>query len=228
MLTFQSILRSCLTPRGCLLSQNPGSRFCGWWGYGPPRGPQPIFCCHSLGSQYQSLRQKAVGSRKALQQRHEVLKAESSGGGYQGHCLWLWGNGEGAQIQGLCSRWDSRVGGHAELTPKHPLGPPRPPDSDLPPSDASDLQGRQLLAGLDKVASDLDRQEKAITAILRPPLEQGRAVQDSAERAKDLKVPRAGGTGWPPGLAAGPAHSLMSMGALGAPWGPLATCNGKP
>uniref|UniRef100_A0A2K6P984 Periplakin n=1 Tax=Rhinopithecus roxellana TaxID=61622 RepID=A0A2K6P984_RHIRO len=40
--------------------------------------------------------------------------------------------------------------------------------------DASDLQGRQLL-------------EKAITGILRPPLEQGRAVQDSAERAKDLK-----------------------------------------
>uniref|UniRef100_A0A2K5YSP3 Periplakin n=1 Tax=Mandrillus leucophaeus TaxID=9568 RepID=A0A2K5YSP3_MANLE len=39
---------------------------------------------------------------------------------------------------------------------------------------ASDLQGRQLL-------------EKAITGILRPPLEQGRAVQDSAERAKDLK-----------------------------------------
>ncbi|XP_004627850.1 periplakin [Octodon degus] len=55
------------------------------------------------------------------------------------------------------------------------------------PGDASDLQGRQLLAGLDKVASDLDRQEKAIIGILRPPLEQGRAVQDSAERAKDLK-----------------------------------------
>uniref|UniRef100_A0A667IQ23 Periplakin n=1 Tax=Lynx canadensis TaxID=61383 RepID=A0A667IQ23_LYNCA len=48
-------------------------------------------------------------------------------------------------------------------------------------------QGRHLLAGLDKVARDLDRQEKAITGILRPPLEQGRAVQDSAERAKDLK-----------------------------------------
>ncbi|KAL4685717.1 hypothetical protein H8959_001314 [Pygathrix nigripes] len=55
------------------------------------------------------------------------------------------------------------------------------------PGDASDLQGRQVLAGLDKVARDLDRQEKAITGILRPPLEQGRAVQDSAERAKDLK-----------------------------------------
>ncbi|XP_032253630.1 periplakin isoform X3 [Phoca vitulina] len=55
------------------------------------------------------------------------------------------------------------------------------------PGDASDLQGRHLLAGLDKVAIDLDRQEKAITGILRPPLEQGRTVQDSAERAKDLK-----------------------------------------
>ncbi|KAB0352688.1 hypothetical protein FD754_017545 [Muntiacus muntjak] len=98
----------------------------------PPTDPEALALADSLGSQYQSLRQKAAGSRKALQQRHEVLKAESSG-------------------------------------------------------DASDLQGRQLLAGLDKVASDLDRQEKAITAILRPPLEQGRAVQDSAERAKDLK-----------------------------------------
>uniref|UniRef100_G3SRZ5 Periplakin n=1 Tax=Loxodonta africana TaxID=9785 RepID=G3SRZ5_LOXAF len=56
-----------------------------------------------------------------------------------------------------------------------------------PGADASDLQGRQLLAGLDKVARDLDQQEKAITGILRPPLEQGRAVQDSAERAKGLK-----------------------------------------
>lgn len=70
---------------------------------------------------------------------------------------------------------------------------------------------------MDKVASDLDRQEKAITAILRPPLEQGRAVQDSAERAKDLKVPRAGGTGWPRGLPRGPAHGLMPVGALDAP-----------
>lgn len=70
--------------------------------------------------------------------------------------------------------------------------PPLPADCDFPLADASDLQGRQLLAGLDKVASDLDRQEKAITGTLRPPLEQGRAVQDSAERAKDLKVPQAG------------------------------------
>ncbi|KAK2118561.1 hypothetical protein P7K49_005448 [Saguinus oedipus] len=46
---------------------------------------------------------------------------------------------------------------------------------------------RAPAAGLDKVASDLYRQEKAITGTLRPPLEQGWAVQDSAEWAKDLK-----------------------------------------
>ncbi|CAK6444722.1 unnamed protein product [Pipistrellus nathusii] len=98
----------------------------------PPTDPEALALADSLGSQYQSVRLKAVGTRNALQQRHEVLKAEN-------------------------------------------------------PGDASDLQGRQLLAGLDKVASDLDRQERAITGILRPPLEQGRAVQDSAQRAKDLK-----------------------------------------
>ncbi|XP_012587116.1 PREDICTED: periplakin [Condylura cristata] len=79
------------------------------------------------------------------------------------------------------------------------------------PGDASDLQGRQLLASLDKVASDLDRQEKAITGVLRPPLEQGRAVQDSAERAKALKVPADGR-----GQAPGPGLRVPSPGALGA------------
>lgn len=54
--------------------------------------------------------------------------------------------------------------------------------------DAASVQGRQLLAGLEKVHSDLDKLEKAITANLRPPLEQSRAVQDSTERSKDLKV----------------------------------------
>ncbi|OXB74442.1 UNVERIFIED_CONTAM: hypothetical protein H355_001824 [Colinus virginianus] len=53
--------------------------------------------------------------------------------------------------------------------------------------DAASVQGRQLLAGLEKVHSDLDKLEKAITANLRPPLEQSRAVQDSTERSKDLK-----------------------------------------
>ncbi|KAM6165478.1 periplakin [Erethizon dorsatum] len=98
----------------------------------PPTDPEALALVDSLDSQYRSVRQKAAGSKRTLQQRHKVLKADN-------------------------------------------------------PGDASDLQGRQLLAGLDKVASDLDRQEKAITGILRPPLEQGRAVQDSAERAKDLK-----------------------------------------
>ncbi|NXE08812.1 PEPL protein, partial [Lophotis ruficrista] len=58
--------------------------------------------------------------------------------------------------------------------------PPRYPD-------VASVRGRQLLAGLEKVNSDLDKQEKAITANLRPPLEQSRAVQDSTERSKDLK-----------------------------------------
>uniref|UniRef100_A0A452RP34 Periplakin n=1 Tax=Ursus americanus TaxID=9643 RepID=A0A452RP34_URSAM len=93
----------------------------------PPTDPEALALADSLAGQYRSVRQKAARSRGALQQRHEVLKAET-------------------------------------------------------PGDASDLQGRHLLAGLDKVARDLDRQEKAITGILRPPLEQGRAVQDSAER----------------------------------------------
>ncbi|XP_010123308.1 PREDICTED: periplakin, partial [Chlamydotis macqueenii] len=53
--------------------------------------------------------------------------------------------------------------------------------------DVASVRGRQLLAGLEKVNSDLDKQEKAITANLRPPLEQSRAVQDSTERSKDLK-----------------------------------------
>ncbi|XP_077172111.1 periplakin [Paroedura picta] len=53
--------------------------------------------------------------------------------------------------------------------------------------DATSVQGRQLLAGLEKVSSELEKQEKAITANLRPPLEQSRAVQDSAERSKELK-----------------------------------------
>lgn len=41
-------------------------------------------CFHSLGSQYRSVRQKAAGSKHALQQRHEVLRTENPGGEYQG------------------------------------------------------------------------------------------------------------------------------------------------
>ncbi|XP_055991266.1 periplakin [Sorex fumeus] len=99
----------------------------------PPTDPEALALADSLASQYRAVRQKAAGSRRALEQRHEMLKTQN-------------------------------------------------------PGDASDLQGRQLLAGLDKVVSDLDRQEKAITGVLRPPLEQGRAVQDSAERAQALQT----------------------------------------
>ncbi|XP_026559908.1 periplakin [Pseudonaja textilis] len=53
--------------------------------------------------------------------------------------------------------------------------------------DAASVQVQQLLAELEKVNSELDKQEKAITANLRPPLEQNRVVQDSAERSNDLK-----------------------------------------
>ncbi|XP_075686809.1 periplakin isoform X2 [Rhinoderma darwinii] len=54
-------------------------------------------------------------------------------------------------------------------------------------TNAQDTQGRQLLAGMDRVITDLDRQEKSISSNLRPPLEQNRAVQDASERLKELK-----------------------------------------
>nr|DBA19225.1 TPA: hypothetical protein GDO54_015091 [Pyxicephalus adspersus] len=54
-------------------------------------------------------------------------------------------------------------------------------------TNAQETQGRQMLAGLDRVISDLDRQEKAISSQLRPPLDQNRGVQDSSERIKELK-----------------------------------------
>lgn len=44
------------------------------------------------------------------------------------------------------------------------------------------------MASLDKVVSDLDKQEKAIHARVRPPLEQNRPLQDSADRLQDMKV----------------------------------------
>uniref|UniRef100_A0A673IQL6 Periplakin-like n=1 Tax=Sinocyclocheilus rhinocerous TaxID=307959 RepID=A0A673IQL6_9TELE len=49
-------------------------------------------------------------------------------------------------------------------------------------SDKQEQQCRQLMAGLDKVVSDLDKQEKAIYSRVRPPLEQTRPVQDSADK----------------------------------------------
>uniref|UniRef100_A0A671UZ10 Periplakin n=1 Tax=Sparus aurata TaxID=8175 RepID=A0A671UZ10_SPAAU len=48
-------------------------------------------------------------------------------------------------------------------------------------------QCRQLMAGLDKVVSDLDKQEKAIYSRVRPPLEQSRPLQDSADRLQEMR-----------------------------------------
>nr|XP_015824426.2 periplakin isoform X1 [Nothobranchius furzeri] len=55
------------------------------------------------------------------------------------------------------------------------------------PTDKQEQQCRQQMAGLDKVISDLDKQEKAIYARVRPPLEQNRPLQDSADRLQDMK-----------------------------------------
>ncbi|XP_019959899.1 periplakin [Paralichthys olivaceus] len=54
-------------------------------------------------------------------------------------------------------------------------------------TDKQEQQCRQLMAGLDKVVSDLDKQEKAIHARVRPPLEQNRPLQDSADRLQDMR-----------------------------------------
>lgn len=54
-------------------------------------------------------------------------------------------------------------------------------------ADKQEQQCRQLMAGLDKVVSDLDKQEKAIHARVRPSLEHSRPLQDSADRLQDMK-----------------------------------------
>uniref|UniRef100_A0A8C6S6K2 Periplakin n=1 Tax=Neogobius melanostomus TaxID=47308 RepID=A0A8C6S6K2_9GOBI len=54
-------------------------------------------------------------------------------------------------------------------------------------TDSQEQQCRQLMAGLDKVVGDLDKQEKAINTQVRPPLEPNRPLQDSADRLQDLK-----------------------------------------
>ncbi|KAJ8284129.1 hypothetical protein COCON_G00029790 [Conger conger] len=54
-------------------------------------------------------------------------------------------------------------------------------------SDDQEQQCRQLMAGLEKVTNDLDKQEKAIYTCVRPPLEQIRALQDSADRLQEFK-----------------------------------------
>lgn len=54
--------------------------------------------------------------------------------------------------------------------------------------DKQEQQCRQLMASLDKVVSDLDKQEKTIYTRVRPPLEQNRPLQDSSDRLQDIKV----------------------------------------
>lgn len=61
-------------------------------------------------------------------------------------------------------------------------------------SDKQEQQCRQMMASLDKVVNDLDKQEKAICSRARPPLEQNRPVQDSADRLQDLRVIRPTGS----------------------------------
>ncbi|XP_066499036.1 periplakin [Hoplias malabaricus] len=53
--------------------------------------------------------------------------------------------------------------------------------------DKQELACRQLMAGLDKVTNDLDKQEKAIYSQIRPPLEQSRPLQDSYDRMQHIK-----------------------------------------
>ncbi|XP_076000185.1 periplakin [Genypterus blacodes] len=54
-------------------------------------------------------------------------------------------------------------------------------------ADKQEQQCRQSMAGLDKVISDLDKQEKEIYSRVRPPLQQNRALQDSADRLQDMR-----------------------------------------
>lgn len=54
-------------------------------------------------------------------------------------------------------------------------------------TDKQEQQCRQLMASLDKVVSDLDKQEKTIYTRVRPPLEQNRPLQDSSDRLQDIK-----------------------------------------
>ncbi|XP_074553216.1 periplakin [Halichoeres trimaculatus] len=54
-------------------------------------------------------------------------------------------------------------------------------------TDKDEQQCRQLMAGLDNVINNLDKQEKAIHARVRPPLEPNRPLQDSADRLQDMR-----------------------------------------
>uniref|UniRef100_A0A8C9W354 Periplakin n=1 Tax=Scleropages formosus TaxID=113540 RepID=A0A8C9W354_SCLFO len=55
-------------------------------------------------------------------------------------------------------------------------------------SSVADQLCLRLMACLEKVTSDLEKQEKAIYNCLRPPLQQNHPLQDSSDRLQDLKV----------------------------------------
>uniref|UniRef100_A0A8D2M162 Periplakin n=1 Tax=Zonotrichia albicollis TaxID=44394 RepID=A0A8D2M162_ZONAL len=131
--------------------------------------------------QLESLLRELDDQEKALDKYEAVVKSLQERSQQVPARLWA----QQARL-GECSRmrvWHSPVG----LSPHPaPINSFNLVSSCCP--DAASVRGRQLLAGLEKVTSDLEKQEKAITANLRPPLEQSRAVQDSTERSKDLKV----------------------------------------
>lgn len=111
---------SLVAPLSHLPSQC-GARVCRVEGaVGCPRPPAHL-CTPSLAGQYRSVRQKAARSRGALQQRHEVLKAETPGGGCRGHCPGLWVDRE----EGMAGDRQGRGGG-GWASPKSPSWPPRP------------------------------------------------------------------------------------------------------
>ncbi|XP_034045796.1 periplakin [Thalassophryne amazonica] len=53
-------------------------------------------------------------------------------------------------------------------------------------TDKQEQQCRQLMAGLDRVINDTDKQKKSLYGVIRPPLEQNRPLQDTADRMQDL------------------------------------------
>ncbi|XP_067912472.1 periplakin isoform X2 [Heterodontus francisci] len=57
----------------------------------------------------------------------------------------------------------------------------------VPVSDSQDKQCLKLLSDLDKIQTDVTKQEKAIQSCTRPPLEQKKPIQDSRDRIQDLK-----------------------------------------
>ncbi|XP_069762201.1 periplakin isoform X2 [Narcine bancroftii] len=56
-----------------------------------------------------------------------------------------------------------------------------------PVSNSQDQQCLKLLTDLDKIQNDVIRQEKAIQSCTRPPLGQGKPIQDVKDRIQDLK-----------------------------------------